>query len=90
VLASQFQAWIEEMANFLKSLDGKHMVTVGEEGFFPDYNGQHGTIGRRLGGWSTRTGQDFVRNHAPASIDYTTTHIWPDNWGDASSTNSKP
>ena len=32
--ASKLQAWIEQTAEFLKSIDPHHLVTVGSEGFF--------------------------------------------------------
>jgi len=32
--ASKLQAWIEQSAEFLKSIDPHHLVTVGSEGFF--------------------------------------------------------
>lgn len=32
--ASKLQAWIEQTAEFLKSIDPQHLVTVGSEGFF--------------------------------------------------------
>lgn len=31
-------------------------------------------------GWTFRTGQDFLPNHALAHIDYAAVHLWPDNW----------
>lgn len=31
-------------------------------------------------GWPLRTGQDFVPNHAVEGIDFTSIHMWPDNW----------
>ncbi|EIE24131.1 glycoside hydrolase [Coccomyxa subellipsoidea C-169] len=30
--------------------------------------------------WSAKIGQDFQAQHAFPSIDYTTIHLWPDNW----------
>ena len=30
--------------------------------------------------WCALTGQNFSANHAPASIDFTAVHLWPDNW----------
>lgn len=29
------QEWVNTMAAFVKSLDSKHLLTVGEEGFYP-------------------------------------------------------
>ena len=30
--------------------------------------------------WGGQIGQDFVPDHMPASIDFATIHVWPDNW----------
>ena len=27
------------------------------------------------------TGQNYLSNHLPGSIDYASIHLWPDNWG---------
>lgn len=32
--ASKLQAWIEQTAEFFKSIDPHHLLTVGSEGFF--------------------------------------------------------
>jgi len=29
------QEWVDTMAAYVKSLDSKHLLTVGEEGFYP-------------------------------------------------------
>ena len=29
------QEWVKTMAAYVKSLDSKHLLTVGEEGFYP-------------------------------------------------------
>ncbi|BDA41511.1 Mannan endo-1,4-beta-mannosidase 5 [Coccomyxa sp. Obi] len=75
--ASKLQAWIEQTAEFLKSIDPHHLVTVGSEGFFgsstpeflPDNPFDSLTIGC-----------DFLRNHAPPYIDFASIHLWPDSW----------
>jgi len=70
--------WFAEMAAYIKTLDGKHLVTTGEEGFYsttpdgywvnPDY-------------WSPDEGQDYIADHTiTRDIDFLTIHMWPDNW----------
>ncbi len=61
-----FNKWIVSTSDFIKSLDSRHLVTTGSEGNTP---------------WPSGTGMNFFENHAPASIDYTTIHIWAQNWG---------
>ena len=66
--------WVQEMSAFLKQNDSKHLVTVGDEGFF-----------RRSGGsdWlrNGSQGVDFDAFLRTASIDFGTLHLYPDNWG---------
>jgi mannan endo-1,4-beta-mannosidase len=66
--------WVREMSSFIKRLDKRHLVAVGDEGWFnipsnPDwpYNGSQG------GDWS--------RNLALPTVDYGTLHLYPDYWG---------
>lgn len=86
--ADMLQAWIEEMAAYFRKLDKKHLLTVGEEGFWaledpsekynPGYDGwSH---------WAAEEGQDFIRNHAVPGISYAAIHAWPDNWFHANDT----
>ena len=73
------QRWIEEMAAYVKSIDKKHMLTVGTEGFYgptspPDK--------RRVnpGNWFDNYGLDFIRNSKIPDVDFASVHLYPDNW----------
>ncbi len=64
--AAAFNIWIDNCAAYIKSLDSNHLVTTGCEGDTP---------------WPSWNGLDFIQNHNGPDIDYTTIHIWPQNWG---------
>ncbi|MBN2170981.1 MAG: hypothetical protein JW819_06665 [Candidatus Krumholzibacteriota bacterium] len=64
--ADAFNQWIDETAALLKSLDPVHLVTTGCEGDTP---------------WPAWNGVDFTANHDGPDIDFTTFHVWPQNWG---------
>lgn len=57
--------WIADTAAYIKSLDGRHLVSSGSEG---------------LAG-SARDAQLFIDAHKTPAIDYLTYHLWPKNWG---------
>ncbi|KAK9848172.1 hypothetical protein WJX84_006623, partial [Apatococcus fuscideae] len=78
--AYRLQAWVEEMSAYLKTQDSRHMVTVGEEGFWG--TGAAREAANPGTGWASLTGQNFSVNMAPAGIDFAAVHLWPDNWGD--------
>jgi mannan endo-1,4-beta-mannosidase len=73
--AAVLNAWVGEMADYVKSLDPAHMVSTGSEGFYGP-----GQAGRNPASWMSREGVDFLAQHAPESIDFASLHIWPDNW----------
>ena len=64
--ASAYRSWIDRSANFIKSLDTNHLVSLGSEGntSIPKVNGLN-----------------FQKDHVFEAIDYTTIHIWIQNWG---------
>ncbi len=62
--ADAFVRWVRESAVLIRSLDANHLITTGSEGKTP-YDGSQ-----------TR----FEEVHAIPEIDYTTFHIWVQNW----------
>ena len=75
------QAWIQEMAEFVKGMDSAHLLTVGEEGYSSltedrrVYN-----PGSENNRWADTFGQDFMTDHSFDEIDFATMHAWVDNW----------
>ncbi|HEY8971732.1 MAG TPA: glycosyl hydrolase family 28 protein, partial [Puia sp.] len=60
-----YKQWISQTAALIKSLDDRHLVTIGTEG-------QASTDDNI---------QLYKDIHAGANIDYLTIHVWPKNWG---------
>ena len=91
--APKLQSWIEDVSAHLKSVDPNHLITVGEDGFYqadncwadianPVPRNGYKNQGPPGSGWPLATGQDFVPNHAPSSIDFLSIHMWPGElWG---------
>jgi len=61
-----FLKWIESTANIIKYLAPKQLVSLGSEGETMD---------------AANAGNNFVQDHQFKNIDYTTIHIWAENWG---------
>ncbi len=76
---ARLQAWIEEMAKYVKRLDPNHMLSTGEEGFYAGDARGSARVNPEV--WASTTGQDFIANHAVPEIDFAVAHLWPDNWG---------
>nr|GMD04912.1 mannan endo-1,4-beta-mannosidase 6-like [Ipomoea batatas] len=76
--ASDLQAWITEMAAFIKSLDHKHLVTIGLEGFYGQKTRTN--LGVNPGEWTTSLGLDFIQNSATKNIDFASVHAYPQSW----------
>ncbi|CAM8979541.1 unnamed protein product [Rhodiola kirilowii] len=76
--APALQAWITEMAAFIKSLDQKHLVTVGTEGFYG--LNTLSESGVNPGEWASSLGSDFIQNSAIADIDFASVHAYPESW----------
>ncbi|KAK9797750.1 hypothetical protein WJX73_006133 [Symbiochloris irregularis] len=69
--------WIAVTAEFLKSLDGNHLVCAGSEGFLGSATPEL-LVDNPYDCMSN--GCDFLRNHSSKAIDFATIHLWPDTW----------
>jgi mannan endo-1,4-beta-mannosidase len=69
--------WIAEMSAYIKTLDPKHLVSTGEEGYRSD-----GATNCCHNNWVNGgfKGEDFTRNTALPTIDFATVHVYPDHW----------
>ncbi|KAM7492246.1 hypothetical protein LguiA_035167 [Lonicera macranthoides] len=72
------QDWIEEMSTFVKSIDQKHLLTVGLEGFYGPKSPKRLTVNPEV--WASELGSDFIRNSKLSTIDFASAHIYPDHW----------
>ncbi|KAL8098495.1 mannan endo-1,4-beta-mannosidase 7-like [Apium graveolens] len=69
------QAWVTEMASYVKSVDKKHLLEVGLEGFYGESAPENKQFNLNI-----RTGTDFVANNQIPGIDFATIHLYPDQW----------
>ena len=67
--------WILSAAKAVKSVDKRHLLTVGEEGFYASTKSYVNPAK-----WASDTGQNFIFDHLFAEIDYASSHLWTDNW----------
>lgn len=72
------QTWINEMAKFIKSLDGRHLLTVGLEGFYGKTTPNKFEV--NPGDWAASLGSDFISNSQVEEIDFASVHAYPDSW----------
>ncbi|KAL8937744.1 MAG: hypothetical protein Q9216_004273 [Gyalolechia sp. 2 TL-2023] len=78
--ASIITKWASDTSAYIKSLDSRHMVSLGDEGwltstsaYLPNADGSHAYTGYN--------GVDFEKNLAIPTIDYGTFHLYADQWG---------
>ncbi|GAB2267683.1 Mannose-6-phosphate isomerase [Dionaea muscipula] len=72
------QSWIAEMASYLKSIDGNHLVEIGLEGFYGDSSPERKKQYNPT--YSFQSGTDFIANNQIPDIDFATVHSYPDQW----------
>lgn len=63
------------MASFVKSLDNKHLLEIGMEGFYGDSVPERKSINPGY-----QVGTDFISNHLIKEIDFATIHAYTDQW----------
>ncbi|XP_051135276.1 mannan endo-1,4-beta-mannosidase 6-like [Andrographis paniculata] len=76
--APTLQAWIAEMAAYVKSLDRNHLVTIGLEGFYASKSSKN--YETNPGDWAASLGSDFLNNSAIKDIDFASVHAYPHSW----------
>ncbi|KAK2660564.1 hypothetical protein Ddye_007097 [Dipteronia dyeriana] len=69
------QAWITEMASYVKSIDGNHLLEVGLEGFYGPSSSE-----KQQYNLNFQVGTDFIANNQIPGIDFATAHSYPDQW----------
>ncbi|XP_016469865.1 mannan endo-1,4-beta-mannosidase 2 [Nicotiana tabacum] len=72
------QDWIEEMSTFVKSIDRKHLLTVGLEGFYGPKSPKKSIANPEV--WAADLGSDFIRNSILSTVDFASVHVYPDHW----------
>ncbi|KAJ0754577.1 putative mannan endo-1,4-beta-mannosidase [Helianthus annuus] len=77
-------AWVQEMATFVKSLDKHHLLEIGMEGFYGDTMPERKQINPGY-----QVGTDFISNNLIREIDFTTIHAYPDQWFSGQTENSQ-
>ncbi|KAH0662613.1 mannan endo-1,4-beta-mannosidase 5-like [Solanum tuberosum] len=67
--------WVQEMASFVKSLDKRHLLEIGMEGFYGDSMPEKKQINPGF-----QVGTDFISSHLIKEIDFATIHAYTDQW----------
>ncbi|KAI8557249.1 hypothetical protein RHMOL_Rhmol05G0321600 [Rhododendron molle] len=72
----KLQAWIEEMAVYVKRIDPKHLVGIGLEGFYGPLTPDRVHFNPNTN--VQQVGTDFIRNHQVLGVDFASAHIYAD------------
>ncbi|KAK4341202.1 hypothetical protein RND71_039703 [Anisodus tanguticus] len=67
--------WVQEMASFVKSIDKKHLLEIGMEGFYGDSMPE-----KKQFNPGYQVGTDFISSHLIKEIDFATIHAYTDQW----------
>ncbi|CAK7343526.1 unnamed protein product [Dovyalis caffra] len=74
----KLQSWITTMAVYVKSMDAKHLVEIGLEGFYGPSAPDRAQFNPNS--YATQVGTDFIRNHQVLGVDFASVHIYADSW----------
>ncbi|KAF5197253.1 Mannan endo-1,4-beta-mannosidase [Thalictrum thalictroides] len=74
----KLQAWIQEMAVYVKSIDPKHLLEIGLEGFYGPSTPDRVQFNPNT--YAQQVGTDFIRNHKVLGVDFASIHIYADSW----------
>ncbi|CAN6467619.1 unnamed protein product [Victoria cruziana] len=74
----RFQAWVEDMAMYVKSIDQAHLLAIGSEGFYGPSSPDKVQFNPNT--FAQQVGTDFLRNHKAFAIDFASAHIYADTW----------
>ncbi|CAN0879533.1 Mannan endo-1,4-beta-mannosidase 6 [Linum grandiflorum] len=74
----KLQSWIQEMAVYVKSMDPKHLVEIGLEGFYGPSTPDRAQFNPNT--YATQVGTDFIRNHQVLGVDFASVHMYADSW----------
>ncbi|XP_026457168.1 mannan endo-1,4-beta-mannosidase 6-like [Papaver somniferum] len=72
------QAWIQEMAMHVKSIDLNHLLEIGVEGFYGPSTPDRVQLNPNK--VAQQVGTDFIRNHQALGIDFASVHMYADSW----------
>ncbi|KAI0510881.1 hypothetical protein KFK09_011491 [Dendrobium nobile] len=70
------QVWIEEMSAYVKTIDKNHLLEIGLEGFYGDSIVER----KKFNPGDDGVGSDFISNNLVPEIDFSTIHIYPEQW----------
>lgn len=70
------------MSGYIKSIDSKHMVNIGTEGFYSSvvYPNAIKQEAANPAIYNSQYGTDFILNANISTVDFTTAHAYPDAW----------
>lgn len=69
------QNWVTEMAGYVKSIDSKHLLEIGLEGYYGESVPE-----RKQFNPGYEVGTDFISNNQIQGVDFATIHAYPDQW----------